>query len=295
MTKLNPNAMRVWGLILTLGFSALAESIKGQGTIVYVTPQPAPYYSAFYPGTLDFTLDIDRDGTTDFILRSNDPGWSINNTVLIPQGGNSIVSMGSYLANMNNGDEIGSSLDPVYQWSQGKPPLSLVALLLDPQPVEEGNFAYQESGYIGFDVVKNGMNYYGWISVSSPGQGGLPGDAAIYGELVNWAYQTSPNTPILVGQVPEPSTVALIVVGAGVAVASVRHRNRPRSLKAHPKPLDGSNPTRSTPEEFNRSKVEHGDLYRILGQYAHDRLPTVRSSRCWVMPGCCGRRFNGTA
>ena len=136
------------------------------------------------------------------------------------------MSMGSYLANMNNGDVIGSSLDPVYQWSQGNPPLSLVALLLDPQPVEEGNFAYQESGYIGFDVVKNGMNYYGWISVSSPGQGGLPGDAATYGELVNWAFQTSPNTPILVGQVPEPSTVALIIVGASVVLLSGKRKGQ---------------------------------------------------------------------
>jgi hypothetical protein len=225
MSQPNLNAVRVWSLIFTLGFVTLVESVKGQSTIVYVTPKPAPYYSAFYPGTLDFNLDIDGDGTTDFILRSNDPGWSINNTVLIPQGGNSVVSMNSYLANMNNGDVIGSSLNPVYQWSNGQPPLSLLVLLLDPQPVEEGNFAYQQSGYIGFDVVKNGMNYYGWMSVSSPGQGGLPGDAAIYGDVVSWAYETRPNTPIAVGAVPEPSSVALIILG-GAVVWFRRNRER---------------------------------------------------------------------
>jgi len=44
----------------------------GQG-IIYVAPNPQPYYSLGYPGTLDSDLDINGDGTTDFTLRSNDP------------------------------------------------------------------------------------------------------------------------------------------------------------------------------------------------------------------------------
>src|ERR1035437_6926280 len=162
------HAVRVWGLILTLGFSVLAESSNGQGTIVYFTPQPAPYYSIGYPGTYDANLDIDGDGTTDFILRSNDPDTGVNNIQLIPQGSNGEVVMASYVANMNAGDTVGSSLNPVYYWSNSKTPISTVAELLS-YTVEGGNFAHLESGYIGFDLVKNGLNYYGWMAVSSPG------------------------------------------------------------------------------------------------------------------------------
>jgi hypothetical protein len=60
----------------SIGFAlmlALAGKIHAQG-IVYVAPNPQPYYSLGYPGTLDFYIDINGDGTNDFILRSNDPG-----------------------------------------------------------------------------------------------------------------------------------------------------------------------------------------------------------------------------
>lgn len=202
----------MWGLVLTLGFATLAESSNGQSTIVYVTPQPQPYYMAFYPGTYDANIDIDGNGTTDFILRSNDPDTGVNNVQLIPQGSNGEVIMAFFVGNMNTGDTIGSSLDPVYEWIYTKRPISTIAELLS-YTVEGGNFAHQEFGYIGFDLVKNGLNYYGWMAVSSPGMGGLPGDAALDGSIVSWAYETLPNTPITVGAVPEPSTVTLLITG----------------------------------------------------------------------------------
>jgi hypothetical protein len=39
-------------------------------------------------------------------------------------------------------------------------------------------------------------------------------DAGIEGNVLEWAYESSPNTPITVGAVPEPSTWALLAVGA---------------------------------------------------------------------------------
>ncbi len=202
----------IWTRSISFALILVASGIaSGQGTIIFVTPPQPIYYSVFYPGTLDFNIDINGDGTTDFILRSNDSGSSVNNALLIPQGNNAVVSMNSYVANMNAGDTIGSSLNPVYQWSNAKTPISAAAILLDPQPVEEGNFVGKSSGYIGFDLVKDGMNYYGWMYISSPNN-----DAAIYGNVENWAYEATPNTLILAGQVPEPSTVSLIILAGGV-------------------------------------------------------------------------------
>lgn len=202
---------RSFGFALMLAASGPA---LGQG-IIYVAPNPQPYYSLGYPGTLDSDLDINGDGTTDFTLRSNDPGTDVNNAFLLPLNGNAIVVGGSYggfVANMTNGDVIGSSLNPVYQWSNSKAPITTLAELLDGGGTiaEDGNFMNQASGYIGFDLVENGNNYYGWMFVTNP----VVSDAGIYGIVTEWAYESDPNTPITVGAIPEPSTWALLAAGA---------------------------------------------------------------------------------
>jgi hypothetical protein len=200
----------------SIGFALMLTmngSVFGQG-VIYVAPNPQPYYSLGYPGTFDFDIDINGDGTNDFILRSNEPGSGINNAVLIPQGDCMIVMMNSYVADMTNGDVVGSSLNPIYQWSNSKTPITTLAELLDPIIAEDGNFTGQTNGYIGFDLVENGLNYYGWMYVSSPDEDGLAGDAGTYGTITAWAYESDANTPIEAGTVPEPSTWALLATGA---------------------------------------------------------------------------------
>ena len=188
---------------------ACVGKLSAQG-IVHVIPNPQPYYSLFYPGTLDFDIDLIGDGTTDFVLRSNDPETSVNNAVLISQNGNLLVTKASYIAAMTNGETIGSSLDTAYQWSNGKLPIGLVATLLDPETVEDGNFAGQGGGYIGFDLPGGGANYYGWMRVD----GGFAGDADIFAYITDWAFETSPNTPIQAGQISEPVSFTANFTGA---------------------------------------------------------------------------------
>jgi hypothetical protein len=212
----------------SIGFAlmlAASGSVFGQG-IVNVTPNPQPFYNVFYPlGTFDYGIDINGNGTNDFILRSNDSGSSLNNAVLIPLGDNEIVEYSSYVADMNAGDSVGSSLNPVYQWTNTKTTISVLAILLDQQSAEDGNFAQQASGYIGFDLVENGNNYYGWMYISSP-----VNDAGIEGNVLEWAYESSPNTPITVGAVPEPSTWALLAAG-GATLFFRRKGRRTRECK----------------------------------------------------------------
>lgn len=214
----NKLSVSTWaqGIGLALMF-AVNYSAFGQG-IIYVAPNPQPYYSLFYPGTFDSDIDINGDGTPDFILRSNDGDYGVNNAVLIPFGDNQIVIGGSYsssVADMNAGDTIGSSLNPIYQWSNAKALIGTQAELLGGggQNAEDGNFVGEASGYMGFDLVDNGLNYYGWIHVAFPDLG-LGSDLGIYGIVTDWAYESDPNTPITAGAVPEPSTLALVAAGA---------------------------------------------------------------------------------
>jgi len=70
-----------------------------------------------------------------------------------------------------------------------------------------GPFAGVTSAYIGLEFYIDGQAYYGWVDVGAP--------ASINGGWVyNYAYETTPNTPIFAGEVPEPAAWGLVAAGA---------------------------------------------------------------------------------
>jgi len=135
--------------------------------------------------------------------------------------------LGYLVAAVNPGTSIGSSLTPILnaQWYNnqtdqfGNATIGTEALI-DNQLSVIGNFAGLSSAYIGFDLVDNGNNYYGWIQVSNPLND-------VYGDIVDWAYQSSPNTFITAGVVPEPSIFALLTL-SGIVVGLLRQKRSPK-------------------------------------------------------------------
>ena len=77
-------------------------------------------------------------------------------------------------------------------------------------PLTAGYFTGLESAYIGIEFYDNQQLYYGWIRVGAP-LAGING-----GWIYDYAYETSPNTPISAGAVPEPSTCAVLVTCAAI-------------------------------------------------------------------------------
>jgi hypothetical protein len=71
----------------------------------------------------------------------------------------------------------------------------------------DGYFTGLESAYLGFDFQQDGETYYGWVQLGCPVVG------LNAGWIYDYAYETTPNTPITAGAVPEPSTWALLVFG----------------------------------------------------------------------------------
>jgi hypothetical protein len=74
-------------------------------------------------------------------------------------------------------------------------------------PLTVGYFTGLEYAYFGFRFEQDNETYYGWARVGCP----VVGINA--GWIYDYAYQTSPNTPIMAGAVPEPSTWALLGLG----------------------------------------------------------------------------------
>ena len=85
-----------------------------------------------------------------------------------------------------------------------------------------GYFTGMESAYIGLQFQIAGQTYYGWARAGAPVVG-ING-----GWIYDYAYETVPNTPILAGEgeVPEPSTVALLLALGGAGWL-LRRRRQP--------------------------------------------------------------------
>lgn len=215
--------VKVWargsGLALAL-LAAAACLVAGrawaQGTIVHVVPpQPIPYSD--YPFSQD--IDLNSDGVPDFNLSS----WNSIDIYLAPLNNNAIISvpeppgdLGALIYAFNQGAPISSSLDPVLAWwgTSGNGP-SVIVSAADIGSI--GYFQGQTDAFAGMRLDVAGSLYYGWIHIENFGGN--------WGQISDWAYETSPSTPILAGAVPEPSSAALLAVG----MLSLRVLRRPRS------------------------------------------------------------------
>lgn len=97
------------------------------------------------------------------------------------------------------------------------------------------NFGYYfynfigEGNYVGFRWDIGGGDFsYGWLEVDVTGQsatGADQGPNAGTVTLKSYAYESTPNTAIAAGVIPEPSSLALLAAGGGaVALASRRRK-----------------------------------------------------------------------
>jgi len=208
------------GAFLALVLALCTPNARAQGTVIFVIPQTPIYYS---PVDRSTDIDLNGDGIADYTLIS-DPGQ----TVLQPHGQNSLVVVpelppdyGSFVAPLSQGDAVNStpsSLNPVFAWfDPNADPLgySLIAAMNT-----AGSLGYFFNGvhYVGFDFEYGGAFHYGWMEINCffPT---VPG-----GQVLGWAYETLPNTPVVVGDVPEPGAITLLLLGLAWVRCSQRNR-----------------------------------------------------------------------
>ena len=197
--------LRKW---LVLGaVAALPLQAFGQGSIVYVNPPDVIIGRDETPQR----LDLNGDGVQDVSFQRS--GGQLD---VVPAGNNQV----SAVANQppEAGAEtlpipVGFQIDANTLW-QGRfvDPLfgdygSLLAL--DYTFPATGPFAGVD-GYLGVRFYIGANLHYGWIRLDF--DNGFPNQAR--GLLAEWAYNSVPNAPLAAGVVPEPSTWALLALGA---------------------------------------------------------------------------------
>ncbi len=77
-----------------------------------------------------------------------------------------------------------------------------------------------EAGYFGIRFTIDSGSHYGWVYLDNSW------GAAGGGDILGWAYETTPYTSILAGAVPEPSTLVLLGIGSLVVLARIRRKYR---------------------------------------------------------------------
>jgi hypothetical protein len=213
---------------ILVGVSGLhtGTPLFAQGTIAFFRPaQPIPVVYTSFPGSFGF--DVNGDGIADYHFNLADGlGVSVD-----PLGSNRQVAvpaippnLGSDLDPLPAGFQIGSSLAPTYTWvSASSPGLAGHSLIssvanIDGNVVTSGLFSGQ-TAYMGIEFMIGQDVHYGWVLIESPG--GTAG-----GYIHEWAYETQANTSILAGQVPEPSTAALIFAFGAAFWLRQHHRKQ---------------------------------------------------------------------
>ena len=162
-------------------------------------------------------LDLDGDGVVDFTFGSDIAFVGVrseeqNRLVIWPSPPPNI---GGPVEPLYPDYEIGSDLEGGLAWRD----LSGFATLgIWLWPANGGNFLGHHA-YMGVEFYIGDDVHYGWINLAVSKYGP-------YGEIYGWAYEDEPGVPIIAGAtgaVPEPSTLALLVLGA-IALAKKRPR-----------------------------------------------------------------------
>ncbi len=236
---------------MSLAMTSDADAVVvGQNTSIQFGPANGG------PGNIDIPIDLDNDGEIDFSLnhRSNSlgedyleldkgPTDSTDFPDVNGDGNNQSWryledSAGSYPNPLLVGESSGTVLAPpaglTYEsWQDtddylGGGTTRRANRLIDydsgvdeagtwDSPSGNGNFLGNEGVdqylpfQIEFDTSTPAVNY-GWIGVN------ISDDATASGELIGYAFETDPLTPITMGVVPEPGTMALAALG-GITLA----------------------------------------------------------------------------
>ena len=165
-------------------------------------------------------FDFDGNGSTDLTISGNGSTGFTSAMFVTQHGRNQVWSLaggvggndiGSHAIALVGGSTFGPSMQsdvPVIGWHNNDDTRHFSVLMESFSGVPVSGFFFPrslfEQKYLGFRFEREGALHYGWMALSG---------FALYGEEIyvhSWAYESQPDTALVVGQIPEPAVPALL-------------------------------------------------------------------------------------
>lgn len=210
-------------------------SLPAEAEIIY-TPCNTPMARPIFGQAPSLTpLDLNNDGTPDFNFAMFSVARGSSSTTyakvflkIVPRRADNAVvqeQQGSAAAAVGTGVKIG----PEQQFTAGARYMALFSLAGDTIR-SSGTWPSVEFAYVGLKFLVNGEVHYGWARVKFPD----PGDW-FYPSIYGYAYESTPNEPIITGQTsgtaddaedagPESMAASLGMLAAGAPGLGLRRR-----------------------------------------------------------------------
>ncbi len=172
-------------------------------------------------------VDLDNNGTTDLTIVGR---TGVIDTMRVSLTGRNeawalgFLDLESYPLALPRGSQLGPSLtsdDPRVGWFNDTDSKSAGKLTIGDQgkPLQtyfKPDVPFEQK-YLGVRFERDGALHYGWVGISGAANIGRE----IY--IHAWAYESEPDTAIIVGQIPEPGA-ALLATAGGLLAALRRQR-----------------------------------------------------------------------
>ena len=234
--ELNPTfekRLSIYAMSCAATLSALAIS-PAEAAIVYTSAKAIG--EGQNSGDSIAPIDLNHDGKVDFDVVGEFGSFEVTSFIqrsAIVYGraqlGNQIAvvstAVGVGIAEaLNFGEEVGPNLRFSSALRHTFRLAKFVSIGFGPQSAQ-GEFYDQKNKFVALKLALNGETYYGWARVSTKEVGNK-----LAFELVDYAYQSTPNLPILAGQgIPKPEA-ALLDQGPNPLVPA-------QAMDAKPKPF----------------------------------------------------------
>lgn len=220
----NTNNLKTIALTGFAGAAALAAGSEAYGAVVASTTLPANYTPTSTTSNPPYepTWDVDGDGTNDFQfifyqIAGNTKGNFLSG--VYGYGGVGVAAPVAYTAAFGvyvNRLAAGATIGPSSTFNQTQTStggyFSVFASRYN--KTLYGQWKTVTDGFLGFEFTEADGIHYGYVEIKTSRYVSSTNPGGIY--FSNAFYETSPNTAITIGAVPEPGTLASLAFGAAV-------------------------------------------------------------------------------
>ena len=143
------------------------------------------------------SIDLNQDGINDFALqdtRFSQTSFNLASLAVTALHGDEVaINSGMYANALSFGNKVGFNLE-FSRNTTLKMAVHVTSSHIDDTVTSAGPFLDLRNKFLGLKLSSAGQTYYGWARVSTSGT------KSISFELIDYAYETTPNTPIKAGQ-----------------------------------------------------------------------------------------------